>query len=187
MPRRGRSNPLALAVLALLAEGPAHPYEMASVMRQRHWQRSIRLNFGSLYSVVEALGHAGMVFPLERVPGAGRPDRTVYAITAAGRSEMRAWLAELLRTRHQEYPQFQAGLALLAHLPPAEARTLLEQRAATLAQEVDGLGSQLETLRRRLPRAVLLESEYELALAEAELAWLRDVLTGDLQWPELEG
>jgi DNA-binding PadR family transcriptional regulator len=186
MSHPSRGNPLALAVLALLAEGPAHPYEMASVMRQRQWQRSIKLNFGSLYSVVEALGHAGLIFPLERIPGTGRPDRTVYAITAAGRAEMRAWLAELLRTRRKEYPAFQAGLALLGHLPPAEARSLLEARATALARDVDHLARQLAALREGLPRAVQLESEYELALAEAELAWLRDVLASDLQWPELE-
>ena len=187
MPRPARSNALALAVLALLAEGPAHPYAMASVMRQRQWQRAIKLNFGSLYSVVEALGHAGMVFPLERIAGAGRPDRTVYAITASGRAEMRDWLAELLRTRRRDYAQFQAGLALMAHLPPAEARALLEERAAALAQDVGALDRQLAALRQRLPRSVLLESEYELALGQAELAWLRDVLASDLPWPELEG
>lgn len=187
MPRPGRANPLALAVLALLAEGPAHPYELAAVMRQRHWQRSIKLNFGSLYSVVESLGHAGMIFPLERVPGAGRPDRTVYAITAAGRAEMRDWLTELLRTRRAEYPRFQAGLALLAHLPAGEAARLLQERAAGLDRDVAALHGELAVLRQRLPRAVLLEAEYELTLAEAELAWLRDVLTGGLQWPDLEG
>ena len=31
-----RTNPLALAVLALLSERPMHPYEMAQTMRERH-------------------------------------------------------------------------------------------------------------------------------------------------------
>src|SRR6476659_2632762 len=37
------SNPLALAVLALVFERPMHPYEMASVMKQRHKHDSIKL------------------------------------------------------------------------------------------------------------------------------------------------
>ena len=35
MPRRKVSNPLALAVLACLAERPMHPYEMSTTMRER--------------------------------------------------------------------------------------------------------------------------------------------------------
>jgi hypothetical protein len=41
---RRRSNPLALAVMALLFERPMHPYEMASSMRTRRKEESIRLN-----------------------------------------------------------------------------------------------------------------------------------------------
>ena len=37
MPKAGRtSNPLALAVLALLFERPMHPYEMAATLKERH-------------------------------------------------------------------------------------------------------------------------------------------------------
>jgi DNA-binding PadR family transcriptional regulator len=55
MTKRKVSNPLALAVLACLAERPMHPYEMASTMRERHKDDSIKLNYGSLYSVIELL------------------------------------------------------------------------------------------------------------------------------------
>jgi DNA-binding PadR family transcriptional regulator len=47
---RRRSNPLALAMMALLFERPMHPYEMASSMRTRRKEGSIRLSYGSLYS-----------------------------------------------------------------------------------------------------------------------------------------
>ena len=55
MSERPVSNPLALAVLACLAERPMHPYEMASTMRERRKDEAIKLNYGSLYSVIEAL------------------------------------------------------------------------------------------------------------------------------------
>jgi len=49
------TNPLALAVLALLFERPMHPYEMAATMKQRHKEESIKLRYGSLYTVIELL------------------------------------------------------------------------------------------------------------------------------------
>ncbi|MGH2410922.1 MAG: PadR family transcriptional regulator, partial [Chloroflexota bacterium] len=51
--KRRRSNPLALAVLAQLCEGPMHPYEIATQMRSRGVETNIKLNYGSLYSVVD--------------------------------------------------------------------------------------------------------------------------------------
>src|SRR5207302_5939501 len=83
MPRR-RSNPLALAVLASLTERPMHPYEMAATMRTRGQDQSIRLNYGSLYGVVENLLKRGLVEEQEVVREGRRPERTVYRITAEG-------------------------------------------------------------------------------------------------------
>ncbi len=50
MTKRKVSNPLALAVIACLAEQPMHPYEMATTMRERAKHESIKLNYGSLYT-----------------------------------------------------------------------------------------------------------------------------------------
>jgi hypothetical protein len=44
-----------LAVLCFLRERPMHPYEMSTTLRERGKQESIKLNFGSLYSIIEAL------------------------------------------------------------------------------------------------------------------------------------
>ena len=83
MTRRRVSNPLALAVLACLGERPMHPYEISSTLRQRGKEESIKLNFGSLYSVVAALEKHGLVVEQERVREGNRPERTIYAITLA--------------------------------------------------------------------------------------------------------
>jgi DNA-binding PadR family transcriptional regulator len=99
MPRRKVSNPLALAVLACLAERPMHPYEMSTTMRERGKHESIKLNYGSLYSVVESLHKHGLIAPRETVKDGRRPERTVYEITPAGRLEFVDWLAELIGTR----------------------------------------------------------------------------------------
>src|SRR5579859_1549411 len=129
MPSRGRNNPLALAVLICLYERPMHPYEVASTLRHRHKDDSVRLNYGSLYAVVGSLEGRGLIEAGE-VEREGRlPERTIYSITDAGRVEAHDWLAELLSTVVKEYPAFEAGLSFLPALEPGEARGLLEERA----------------------------------------------------------
>ena len=55
------ANPLALAVLALLFERPMHPYEMAATMKERHKEDSIKLRYGSLYTVIDLLLARGLI------------------------------------------------------------------------------------------------------------------------------
>src|SRR5438067_9744544 len=109
MAKRRISNPLALAVLALLAERPMHPYEMSSTLRERAKEESIKLNYGSLYSVVESLQRHKLIDVHEVVREGRRPERTVYAITEAGRTELVDWLSELLALPVKEYTQFEAA------------------------------------------------------------------------------
>ncbi|CAA9382347.1 MAG: Transcriptional regulator, PadR family [uncultured Rubrobacteraceae bacterium] len=175
--KRKVSNPLALAVMALLFERPMHPYEMVSTMRERGKHESVRLRYSSLYSVVEALGRAELVEPVETRREGRRPERTVYGITAAGRAEFLAWLRELLREPAKEYTQFTAGLSFIAALPPQEAAALLRERVRLLEEEVGGMRSRLdEVLEEGLPRLFLVESEHELVLREAELRWVRGLV-----------
>src|SRR5271170_4384245 len=113
MTRRKVGNPLALAVLACLFERPMHPYEMAGTLRERHKDESIKLNYGSLYSVVESLQRHELIEAQETERKGRRPERTVYAITNAGALELTDWLSELLSTPVKEYRQFEAALSLL--------------------------------------------------------------------------
>ena len=126
--RRKVSNPLALAVLATLRERPMHPYEMAATMRSQGKERSIKLNYGSLYTVVDNLARHGFVEAMEASREGRRPERTVYRLTDAGRAELEDWLAELLGTPVKEYPQFEAALSLLAPLGPGRVLELLRDR-----------------------------------------------------------
>jgi DNA-binding PadR family transcriptional regulator len=181
------SNPLALAVMALLYERPMHPYEMVSVMRERGQHESVRLRYSSLYSVVEALGRGGLISPRETVREGRRPERTVYGLTEAGRFEFLSWLRELLREPVKEYTQFAAGLTFLAALPPSEALALLEERTSLLEEEVREMRSRLDAaMEGGLFRLFLVENEHELVLREAELEWVRG-LVREIETGKLEG
>ena len=180
------SNPLALAVMALLYERPMHPYEMVSVMRERGQHESVRLRYSSLYSVVEALGREGLISPRETVREGRRPERTVYGLTEAGRVEFLSWLRDLLREPVKEYTQFAAGLTFLAALPPSEALALLEERTRLLEEDVGEMRSHLDAaMQQGVARLFLVENEHELVLREAELEWVsglvREIETGELE------
>ena len=181
------SNPLALAVLALLFERPMHPYEMVSTLRERGKHESVRFKYSSLYSVVEALQREGLIVGLETRREGRRPERTVYGLTEAGRAEFLTWLRELLREPVKEYTQFAAGLSFVPALPPTEAAALLDERVRFLEKEVGEMRSRLDAVMEQgLPRLFLIEAEHELVLREAELGWVRE-LVREIQDGTLDG
>jgi DNA-binding PadR family transcriptional regulator len=188
--KRKVSNPLALAVLACLYERPMHPYEMASTMRERHKDESIKLNYGSLYAVVESLKKHELIAEQETGREGHRPERTVYCITDAGRLELIDWLSELLSRPAKEYTRFEAGLSLLPVLPPDDVVALLEQRCQALELRAAQSQSVRELLAKRsFPRLFTIEAEYRWALEAAELDWTRrliaDIRSGSLDGLEL--
>jgi DNA-binding PadR family transcriptional regulator len=185
--RRSISNPLALAVLASLHERPMHPYEMASTMRERGKEQSIKLNYGSLYTVVDSLAKNGLIEAVEARREGRRPERTVYQLTGAGRARLDAWMSELLAEPVKEYPQFEAALSLLPVLHPDTVTELLQTRTRLLQKEIAQARIMLEIAHNaRLPRLLLIEGEYHVAMREAELSWVQR-LADELEAGTLEG
>ncbi|MFC3960923.1 PadR family transcriptional regulator [Nocardia jiangsuensis] len=191
MPPRAARTPLTLAVLSLLAECPRHPYEMQALIRQRHVGDVVRLRGGSLYDAIARLDGIGLIEAVGSDRNGARPERTVYAITAAGRVQLTEQLREYLAEQAEEFPVFPAGLAHALHLPAPEVVALLRRRAAALTARIADVDADLGVATAAaVPRAVLLEAEYAQAVRRAELAWLDGIVTelesGALAWPELE-
>ncbi|GIF66178.1 PadR family transcriptional regulator [Asanoa ishikariensis] len=171
--KRKVGNLLALAVLSYLTMGPKHPYELSRTLRDNGDDRSIRFNHGSLYMVIQQLDKAGFVAEQETTREGQRPERTVYAITDAGRSELHDWLRELVGEPDHEYPHFVAALSLIAALPPDEAVALLRQRLLRLGE----LREQTRTmvagaLTNGLHPLFLVEEDYRATLLDAEAAFV---------------
>lgn len=187
MSRRRVSNPLALAALACLLERPMHPYEIASTLRERHKDESIRLNYGSLYAVMEALCRNHFIAAKDTERQGNRPERTIYKLTEAGLHELNDWLSELVARPVKEYPQFEAGLSLLPVLPPRDAAALLNARAdhlkITIAKERE-IGELAHS--RNIPRLFMLEREYRMRLLQTEHDWVRQ-LAQDIDRGAVEG
>jgi DNA-binding PadR family transcriptional regulator len=169
--RRKVGNMLALAILSALAFEPMHPYQMATVLRERGKDQDMTIKWGTLYTVVANLEKHGFITATESARSGGRPERTVYAITEAGRAEMNDWVRDLLSNPDREPMPFTSALSVMLVLGPDEVRALLRQRAETLAERIAVHRDMLAGL--NLPRLFLIEAEYELAMREAELSWTR--------------
>ncbi len=187
--RRKVSNLLALVVLAMLAERPMHPYELASLMRERGKDYSIKINWGSLYTVVQNLEKHGFVEVAGTARQGGRPERTVYAITDAGRAELEDWLRELIAVPNREYPKFEAALSVMAVLSPDDVIALLDERAQALATEIATETGALQEVSKEVPRLFLVEAEFHVAMLRAEADWVRgmreELATGSM--PGVDG
>jgi DNA-binding PadR family transcriptional regulator len=187
MVARNRSNPLALAVLISLYERPMHPYEVATTLRQRHKHESVRLNYGSLYSVVDSLERRGLISPQGTERSGRLPERTIYDLTDAGRIETHDWLTELISTPVKDYPEFEAALSFLPALPPNDVVALLRERTQLLQIELAQMASARELVEKQhLPRLFWVEAEFRMVLREAELAYV-DKLTAEIASGSLDG
>ena len=179
MTRRRVGNPLALAVLSCLTERAMHPYEISTTLRSRGKEQSIKLNYGSLYSVVEALQRHGLIAARETSRAGRRPERTVYEITEAGTAELEDWLSELLSTPVREFTSLEAGLSLMPGLPPDDVAMLLGKRAQLLRVELRTLdAAHAEAAELHLPELFLVESRYRAAMLKAELAFVTELAQG---------
>lgn len=171
--RRKVGNLLGLAVLSYLSQRPMHPYELSRTLRDHGDDRSIKFNHGSLYMVVGQLEKAGFVAATETGRDGARPERTVYALTDAGRAELRDWLRDLVGEPDHEYPSFVAALSLIGALPPREVLDLLGKRLARLAAARAETRALVDkTLAEGVPALFLVEEEYRLALLDAEVAFV---------------
>ena len=116
------------------------------------------------------------------------PERTTYYLTDAGRAASRRWLAEIISTPRNEFPELPAALSFLMLLPPRSAEELLGQRREHLTRRVADLDAELtmEYEGAPLPRVALVEVEYLRAVTDAELHWATSIQAairdGSLTW-----
>jgi DNA-binding PadR family transcriptional regulator len=171
--KRKVGNLLGLAVLSYLTQRPMHPYELSRTLRDNGDARAIKFNHGSLYMVVQQLTRGGFIAEQETIRDGQRPERTVYALTDAGRDELRDWLRELVEEPEHEYPHFVAALSLIAALPPDEVVELLGRRLRRLAEQRAEVRELVDaTAAGGVHPLFLIEEEYRLALLDAESAFV---------------
>src|SRR5690554_1690742 len=78
-------------LLALLARGSAHGYELKQALEQRFGAVLPPLNAGQIYTTLSRLQRDGLVVD-DAVEQDGRPNKRVYRLTEAGQAELRGWV-----------------------------------------------------------------------------------------------
>ncbi|MGA7988292.1 MAG: PadR family transcriptional regulator [Candidatus Dormiibacterota bacterium] len=171
---------VALTTLSFLSEGPCHPYEIQRMLRDRHKSYAVGKT-RALYRAIEELESVGHIESVETTRDGRRPERTVYRITPEGQEELENWLADVLATPVDETPVFSVAVGLLGYITQERAEASLAMRLISLQARLVALDATLKLAQDDLglPRLVLLELEHAIALASAEMEWVRRIL-GDM-------
>jgi DNA-binding PadR family transcriptional regulator len=166
------------AILALLADGPRHGYELKTEFESVTGHVWL-LNVGQVYTTLDRLERDGLVRPLSEAVGdpaavtataitATATAKRAYEITHAGREELSRWYSEA--SADEPPPRDEALLKVLL----ASARSAAEGLAVVTEQRKRGL-DQLHKL-RVLPAAddlsAIIVRDARSARIEGELAWL---------------
>src|SRR6202789_2047880 len=157
------------ALLAMLAKEPAYGYQLRARLRQALGPVGDAMNDGQIYVTLTRLEKAGLV-TAEQEPGLpDRPDRKVYALTAAGQHRVTEWLAEVSWPK-PDLAEFHLKLIAAAAAGLADPLTIVDRQRRELLRRL-----------RDAQRAALAEPEdSEAALLlegivlrmQADLAWL---------------
>ena len=155
-------------LLALLANGPAHGYELKSAMEQRFGAVLPPLNAGQIYTTLGRLERDGLVED-DAVAQNGRPNKRVYRLTQKGQLELSGWVEDSTpQTRLKD--DFFIKLVLARAAGIADPLELIDRQRGAYMQalrELDDVAAQAngdET-------AALLVEGAALHL-EADLKWL---------------
>jgi len=164
-------------LLALLAEGAAHGYELKQGIEQIFGDAWPPLNIGQVYTTLGRLERDGLVAS-SHVPQAGRPDKRVYELSDAGREEVRRWLVEPVsgpRLKDEFFTKL-----ILARLPGVAALNGHTDPAALIARQRRDYLQTLRDLNGLLlkqysggsPTSAALLIEGAILHLEADLKWL---------------
>lgn len=180
-------TPLGIAVLALLAEGPMHPYEMYQLLVSRKEDRIVKVRPGSLYHAVDRLAENGLVRAIATEREGNRPERTTYEVTDTGRSTLTEQISSILETPVPEYPQFVLALSEIHNVDVTEAISCLRARIERKVAE-DAELAEIEEVAgvRGIPAIFFVGVGYMRAVISAEVTWLTtfvdSVESGRIPW-----
>lgn len=175
MPDLPRTAP---TLLGFLTWGPMSGYDLKKVIdgsTRNFWSES----YGQIYPTLRRLLERGLVTRSDESGDSARK-RHVYAITEAGRDELRRWL-EVAPERQPPRVEILLKLFFGNQMSCARAIEYVETYRAELTDELERYGEMRPLLERasdndRAPRFWLMTLRYGERNCEASIAWCDEVL-----------
>jgi len=167
-----------LVILGFLRGRPQYGYEIKQMIEHvmGDWTN---IAFGSIYYALGKLADEGFIEKVGTEQEGGRPSRTVYRITDAGREEFLHLLREVWGSVERQTFDFDIGLSFMGALPVEEVKSYLRKRVTHLEHTLQYLDAhQAEELAdEHVPnRLVSTVFDHHRCHLQAELDWTREVL-----------
>ncbi|WP_217561237.1 PadR family transcriptional regulator [Streptomyces sp. GbtcB6] len=158
-----------LPLLALLARGPAHGYELKQDLEQLLGSAYPQPNIGQVYVTLGRLEKQGLIEG-EDVEQSSRPNKKVYHLTEAGQDELRAWF-EKPEDEPRVRDEFFMKLALAPRTGLADQIALINRQRRQYLTTMRSL-SKLAAAENRDNRIAHLLIEGAMLHLQADLDWL---------------
>jgi DNA-binding PadR family transcriptional regulator len=167
-----------LVILGFLRGRPLYGYEIKQMI-ERVMGDWTDIAFGSIYYALGKLAEEGFVEKVGTEQEGGRPSRTVYQITDAGREEFLRLLREVWDNVERQTFDFDIGLSFISALPIDEVKGYLRKRITHLEHVLQYLDAhQAERLADGHVPGYLASAvfgHHRLHL-QAELDWTQELL-----------
>jgi DNA-binding PadR family transcriptional regulator len=160
---------------------------MYQLMLERHEDWMVKVRPGSLYHSVERLQDAKLVEATGTARAGNRPERTTYAITAAGREALTTRISELLKQPVREYPHFPFAIGEAHNLPAEQVVSDLTSYAEALDDDIAQIDDLLRVVESQgIPEVYWLGGHYIRSTTVAQRDWIRTCISRieskDLIW-----
>lgn len=162
------------AILGLLAHRPRHGYELhdafeAMVGGEQNWD----IKPAQVYTTLNRLEKEGFVIE-DGVEQAGGPEKHIYTVTEAGRSELQEWFNRPIFSDHRR-DEFFLKLMLSLAVEDSDPRKLIYVQRAGLYKELHAITAQRSRVDPKSELAYVLLLDQAVMHLEADLRWLEMV------------
>jgi DNA-binding PadR family transcriptional regulator len=158
-----------LPLLALLARGPAHGYELKQDLEQLLGSAYPQPNVGQIYVTLGRLEKSGLIEG-EEVEQTGRPNKKIYRLTDAGREAVSVWFQKP-EDEPRVRDEFFMKLALAPQTGLADQIALINKQRRQYLNTMRNL-SKLAAAEGRDNRIAHLLIEGAMLHLQADLDWL---------------
>ena len=157
-------------VLALLASGHTHGYELKQAFDRQFGSIGPPVNIGQIYTTLSRLERDGLVAS-EQVAQSSRPNKKVYALTREGRHALEEWVSESSLERKMR-DDFYMKLVLGRVAGIAEPAKLIARQRQSYLQALKNLDelSRLQNGNGQGEARLLVEGT--ILHLQADLRWL---------------